>query len=128
MKSLAWLIAAFVLVAGVADIAAPDSVIGLRSLIATQAGLLVVSIIRIVIGVVLIMAAPTTRAPKMFQVAGAVLLLAGLVTPLFGVERTKAVLDWEAMQGPLLIRGLGVLVIAIGAALTFALTPRKTAA
>jgi hypothetical protein len=128
MKSLAWLIAAFVFVAGIADIAAPDSVLGLRSFIATQMGLLVVSVIRVVIGVVLIMAAPSTRAPRLFQIGGAVLLLAGLVTPLFGVERTKAVLDWEAMQGPLLIRAVGVLVIAIGATLAFALTPRKTAA
>jgi uncharacterized membrane protein len=128
MKYLAWLVAAFVLAAGVAYIAVPDSVLGLRTFIATQLGLLVVSVIRVVIGVVLIMSAPSTRAPKLFQVAGAVLLGAGLATPLFGVERTKAVLDWEAMQGPLLIRALGVLVIAIGATLAFALTPRKTAA
>ncbi len=128
MKYPAWLVAAFILVAGLADIAAPDSVLGLRTFIATQSGLLAVSVIRVVIGVVLIMAAPSTRAPKLLQVAGAVLLGAGLATPLFGVERTKAVLDWEAMQGTPLIRALGVLVIAIGATLAFALTPRKTAA
>src|SRR4051812_2006016 len=101
MKVLAWLIAAFVVLAGLAELIAPDRVMGLRSLAGTQIGLLVIAVIRSAIGVVLIMAAPRTRAPKLLQVAGAVLLGAGLATPLFGVERTKAVLEWEAMQGPL---------------------------
>lgn len=128
MKSLAWLIAAFVVLAGLAEVVAPDRVMGLRSLAETQTGLLVVAVIRSAIGIVLIMTAPRTRTPKLLQVAGAVVLGAGLATPLFGVERTKAVLEWGAMQGPGLIRALGVLAIAIGATLAFALTPRKTAA
>jgi len=128
MKSLAWLVALFVLAAGVADIVAPDMVLGLRSFIASQLGLLAVAVIRITMGVILIMAAPATRAPKPLQIVGALLLGAGLATPLFGVDRTKAVLEWEAAQGPALIRGLGVFVIALGGLLAFALTPRARAA
>ena len=125
MKLLAWCVAAFVFVAGVASIVSPVSVFSLRSYAASQSGLLTVAAIRIAIGVVLIMAAPSTRAPKMLQAIGGVLLLAGLATPLFGVERTKAVLDWEAAQGPGLIRLGGAVLVAIGAWLTFALMPRR---
>lgn len=113
--------AALVLVAGVAFIARPDQVLGLRSLYATRSALLTVAVIRAAIGVVLIMAAPKSRAPKMLQVAGALMLFAGMMTPLFGVERTKAVLAWEAAQGPALIRAVGAGVLAIGGFFVFAL-------
>jgi hypothetical protein len=97
---------------------------GFRWIAATQAGLLGIAVLRSAIGVVLIMAAPATRTPKALQVIGAVVLGAGLATPLFGVERTKAVLDWEAAQGPSLVRAVGAVGLAIGGFLAFALAPR----
>ena len=125
MKYLAWFIAVVVLLAGVTGIVAPDRLLSLRGLAATQAGLLAVSVARVAIGVVLIMTAPHSRAPKMLQFAGAAVLLAGLATPLFGVERTRAVLNWEAAQGATLIRAGSVVVVAIGGLLAAALTPRR---
>jgi hypothetical protein len=97
----------------------------LRALAATQAALLVFAALRVAIGVVLIMAAPRSRAPRILQTAGAVLLLVGLATPLFGVERTRAVLDWEAAQGPSLIRLGGAIVAVLGGLLAVALRPRS---
>lgn len=128
MKYFAWLVALFVIAAGLASLVAPDRVLALRSLMATQTALLVIAVIRIAIGVVLIMAAPASRAPKVLQVSGALLLGAGLATPFFGVERTKAVLEWEAAQGPSLIRAVGVVVTALGGSLAFLLTPRTKSA
>jgi hypothetical protein len=125
MKYLAWCIAVVVLLAGITGVVAPDRLLSLRGLAATQAGLLAVSVARVAIGVVLIMTAPHSRAPKMLQIAGAAVLLAGLATPLFGVERTRAVLDWEAAQGATLIRVGSVIVVAIGGLLAMALTPRR---
>ena len=125
MKYVAWLLAAFVVAAGVAGIVAPDTVLSLRSLAATQGALLVFAALRVAIGVLLIMAAPRSRAPRVLQAAGAVLLLVGLATPLFGVERTRAVLAWEAAQGSSLIRLGGAIAVALGGLLTVALrTPR----
>src|SRR6266699_3086354 len=114
MKYLAWLVALFVITAGVAGIVAPDRLFSLRSLAETQSGLLGIAVLRVAIGVVLIMTAPASRAPKVLQAAGAAVLLAGLATPLFGVERTKAVLDWEAAQGLWLIRAVAAVALAIG--------------
>ena len=124
MKTLAWVVTAFVLAAGVACIAVPDAILGLRSLFATWTALFSIAVVRAAIGIVLIMAAPKSRAPRMLQAAGAIMLFAGMMTPLFGVERTKAVLAWEAAQGPPLIRAIGVGVLAIGGFLGFALKPR----
>ena len=125
MKTLSRLIAFLIIAIGVTSILVPDVPLSLRSLVATQAGLMVIAIVRVAIGVVLIWTAPTSRTPRTLQVVGAVVLGAGLATPLFGVERTKAVLDWEAAQGPMLIRAGGAVALAIGGFLTFALTSRK---
>jgi hypothetical protein len=47
-------------------------------------------------------------------------LVAGLATPLFGVERTRAILDWESTQGTGLIRAVAGLALAIGGFIAFA--------
>ena len=123
MRSLAWLIALFVGVAGVAGLLVPDWVMSLRSIAATQSGLLAIAVLRSAIGIVLIMVAPRSRAPKTLQVFGALLLLAGMVTPLFGVARSKAVLDWEAAQGPMFVRGWAIVAVALSGALAFVMKP-----
>jgi hypothetical protein len=123
VRSLAWLIALFVGVAGVAGLLVPDWVMSLRWIAATQSGLLAIAVLRSAIGIVLIMAAPRSRAPKTLQVFGALLLLAGMVTPLFGVARSKAVLDWEAAQGPILVRGWAIVAVALSGALAFVMKP-----
>ena len=126
MKYIAWIVALFVIASGVTGIIAPDWLSSVRSLVATPAGLLVIAVIRIAIGIVLIMVAPASRTPRTLQILGGAVLLAGLVTPLFGVERTKAVLAWEAAHGSVWLRVGGALAVAIGGFLTFALTPRNT--
>ena len=126
MKSLAWIVALFVIAVGATGIIAPDRLFSVGTLVATPAGLLVIAVIRIAIGIVLIMTAPASRMPRALQAVGAIVLLAGLVTPLFGVERTKAVLAWEAAQGMVWLRVGGALAVTIGGFLTFALTPRNT--
>ena len=125
MKYLAWALAALAVAAGVAAIVVPGTIFNLRSLAGTQGALLVFGMLRAAMGIVLIMAAPNSRAPRMLQAAGGLLLLAGMATPLFGVERTRAVLAWEAAQGLWLIRLSGVLVVALGGLLTIALRPRE---
>jgi hypothetical protein len=125
MKYLAWIVALFVVTVGVAGIVAPDRVMGLRLLVATQGALFVIGAVRMAIGIVLIMGAPGSRAPKTLRIVGAVIMLAGVGTPLFGIDRIKAILEWEVAQGPELIRVGGVVALAIGGFLAFALIPRK---
>jgi hypothetical protein len=126
MKYLAWLVAGFVLVTRATVIAAPDFVISLRPFAATTTALLVIACVRSAIGIVLIMSAPASRAPKFLQAAGAIALFAGMATPFFGVERTKAVLAWEAAQGPALMRAEGVFVVLLGIVLSLSLAPRRS--
>jgi hypothetical protein len=126
MRYLAWVVALLFAIVGIAGLIAPDWVMSLRWIAASQGGLLGIAVLRSAIGIVLIMAAPRSRAPKILQTFGALLLLAGMVTPLFGVARSKAVLDWEAAQGPALVRAWALLVIVLSGALAFTMRPARS--
>jgi hypothetical protein len=125
MRYLAWFVALFFAATGVAGLVAPDWVMSLRWIAATQGGLLGIAVLRSAIGIVLIMVAPRSRTPKTLQAFGALLLLAGMATPLFGVARSKAVIDWEVAQGPMFVRAWALLVVALGGALAFVVRPAR---
>ena len=128
MKYLGWLIVLFVVAAGIGGLVVPhDRVFEFGRLVLTTGGLVGIAVLRICIGMVLIWSAPGSRAPKVLQVFGAILLLAGLVTPLVGVERSRAILEWEAAQGAMALRIGAAVIVGLGALLAFALAPRSTA-
>jgi hypothetical protein len=113
MRSLALLVALFVMAVGMVGVFTPDSLLAVGRYVVTPGGLYAVAALRIGIGLVLMLAARITRAPRTFRALGAFVIVAGLATPLFGVERSRAILDWEATHGTALIRvgaGLGVIL------------------
>ena len=120
MRVAAFLIALFAIVVGVVGIVTPDSLMTIGRYVATPVGLYVIAAIRVAIGLVLMLVAPTSRVPRTLRVVGAVVLVAGLATPLFGVERTRAILEWESTQGTAFIRVMAGLVLAIGGFIAFA--------
>jgi hypothetical protein len=125
MKSLALLVALFIMVVGVAGIFTPDSLIRVGRYVVTPVGLYAVAVFRVGIGLVLMLVARMSRAPKTLRAFGAVALIAGLATPLFGVERARGIIDWEATQGTALIRVGAGLVLAIGGFIAFAVAPGR---
>ncbi len=128
MKYLGWLLALFVIAAGAIGVAAPDRVIGLRALAATSLGLMAIAVLSTTMSVVLIMSAPASRAPKVLQACGAVLLLIGMGAPLFGIDRTRVVVNFATAQGPSLMRAGAAVIVAIGGFLAFALSGQTPAA
>src|SRR5512140_1906462 len=80
---------------GVAGLVAPDRLMAAVAVAApyvlTPVGLYVIGALRVGMGIVLILAARNSRAPTALRVIGAVVFVAGLATPLFGVERSRAV-------------------------------------
>jgi hypothetical protein len=92
----------------------------------TPAGLYAIAVLRVGIGLLLMFVARSSRAPNTLRVLGAVVLVAGLTTPLFGVNRVRAILEWEAMHISLLRAG-AVVALAAGGFLTFAVTGGRRA-
>jgi hypothetical protein len=104
MRLLGLVIGAFVIVGSAISFAAPDLRLSLERSVMTPAGLYAIAILRIAIGLVFVLAAPASRAPRTLRVLGIIVILAGLATPLFGIARARAVLNWVASAGPLLMR------------------------
>ena len=71
------------------------------------------------------MAAPTSRAPKTLRILGVVIIVAGLVTPLVGVERARMIVEWWAAQGSAFMRVWAGFVFALGLLLAYAVVPRR---
>ena len=122
MRFFALLVALLVMLIGIVGVVAPRSSHHGWAVRADAFGLYAIAALRIGMGLVLILVASTSRAPKALRAIGAVVVVAGLATPLFGVERARGVADWAAAQGPAFLRAIAGLLFALGSFIAFAVS------
>ena len=116
-----------VAVIGLAGIAAPTALLDIGRSLQAAPALYVVSAIRIVFGALLAVVAPASRMPRTLRALGVVIIAAGVLTPLFGVERAQMLLDGWAARGPWLTRAASAVALAFGIFITWAvLSPSGT--
>ena len=125
MRFLALVVALFIIVVGLVGVFMPDNLMTVGRYVLTPVGLYAIAAARVGIGLLLMLVAPTSRAPKTLRAFGAVVLVAGLATPFFGVERARAIFDWEVAQGTALMRVAAVLLFAIGGFIACAIAPAR---
>ena len=127
MRVAALLVAAFTIVVGIAGIVSPDSLTAVRrQYFATPVRLYAAGALRVAMGLVVILVAPNSRAPKTLRALGAVMCLQGLAaTLLFGPDRARTILEWETMQGNALLRVGATVALAAGAFMAFAVSGRR---
>ena len=113
---------------GAIGIFSPNTLLAIGREFTTPVGLFVAAAIRVVFGAVLMLAAPASRAPRAIRVVGLVILVAGVITPFFGVERARAILDWWSAQGALLAHIAPAVALAFGGSLIYLLAPRRSPA
>ena len=100
MRIAALLVALFTIVVSMGGIVSPDSLMTLRRLyFATPGRFYAAGAVRVAMGLVLILAASGSRWPRTLRALGAVMCLQTLAANLFGFERARAIMEWEAMQG-----------------------------
>lgn len=114
LKFLAVALCALLTVVGLCVMAAPLTMAEIGRWMQTPGGLYATAAVRVVMGASLIGAAPASRLPRTLRVIGALIVLVGLLTPLFGVERARLVLDWWVAQGPTFMRVWAAIPIAFG--------------
>jgi hypothetical protein len=122
VRIAALLFALFTIVVSMGGIVSPDRFMTLRRLyFATPGRFYTVGAIRIAMGLVLVLAASSSRWPRILRALGAVVCLQGLAaTLLFGLGRARAIMEWEAMQGTALLRVGAVVALAAGGFVAFA--------
>ena len=126
MKPAALLVAVVTIIVGIVGLTSPDSVTLVRRLyFATPVGLYVAVAVRMAMGLVVVLCAPASRAPKTLRALGAVMCMQALVATLLGPERARAVLEWETMQGTAVLRVGAAVALAIGCFLVFAISGHR---
>ena len=126
MRSAALLVALFTIAVGIVGLVSPDSVTRVRRLyFATPARLYAAGAVRVAMGLVLILCAPASRAPKTLRALGAVVCLQGLSATLLGPDRARAILEWEGIQGTALLRVGAAVALATGGFVAFAVTGHR---
>lgn len=124
MQLAATIMSALLAGLGAMGIFYPDVLLEFGRYLSTPNGLLVAAAIRIVYGGLLLTAASTSRAPNLLRVFGAVILIVGLLTPVYGPERAQSLLQIAAANRSAYFRIAGTFAILLGVTFVWALSPR----
>jgi len=122
MTSIAFIFGLLVAGLGALGMVSPSRLLAVVRHFQTRGGLFAAAIIRIVLGTILFLAAPDSRAPQTLRIVGVFVFAAGLATPLMGVERARALLRWWSAQGALFVRAWAAVALLFGLALAYAVS------
>jgi hypothetical protein len=126
MRIAALLVALFTIAIGIGGLISPEGGTHIRRLyFATPRGLYTAAAIRVAMGLVVILSATGSRAPKTLRALGAIMCMQGLSATLLGPEHARAVLAWEASQGTALLRAGAAVALVAGGFMAFALTGQR---
>jgi hypothetical protein len=125
MKPAALLIGFVILVLGLIGLFVPERLVPLSNRLITPQGLYFAMAFRLAIGVVLLRAAPDSRAPTALRVLGWLVIVSGVITPFIGVERARAMVDWWTARGQVLLRLWAAVAIAFGGFILYAVRGRR---
>lgn len=123
MTSLALLIGILITALGVLGLVSPARLMTLDQFFQTPAGLFATGVIRLILGAVLFLAAPESRAPTVLQVFGVVVFVAGVVTLPLGLERFRGFVERWVDRRPALVRPFAVVALVLGVLLSYAFLP-----
>ena len=128
MKFAALLVALFSIVVGVVGIISPEyGTMVRRHYFSSPVTFYPAVALRMVMGLVVILAARASRAPTIMRTLGVVMCLQAVTATVLGPEQARAVMEWETMQGTAVLRVGAAVALAAGAFMVFALTGTRPA-
>ena len=106
--------AGFVLLLGAWGFFYPRSIVDFIESWSSKGGLWLAVLLRVSFGVVLWFAAPLSRTPEIFEGLGGLVVLSGVVLPLFGYTRFQAFIKWWSELPPGVMRVWCLVAILLG--------------
>ena len=129
IKSLAVVLGLVIAAIGAVGLVAPAVLLELGGSLQTANALYIVAAVRVMFGAVLLLVASVSRTPRVLRVLGAFIIIAGLFTPFFGIERSRAMFAWWSARGSLFTRAWAMVAVAFGLFIVYAvISPRRSAA
>jgi len=119
MTFVALVLSLLVACLGAVGVASPPRLLAIVQKFQSPAGLYVAMALRLALGFCLFLAAPASRSPDVLRILGVVIMVTGLITPVFGLERFRRLLTWWASHGSGFIRLWAA--VALGFGLLFSL-------
>jgi len=116
------LVALFMIVLGVTGIILPHRLLSIAEFTVTAAGLYVTAAVRLVIGIILLVAASRSRFPKVLYVFGALAIVGGFATLFLSVEQARAIADWASSRAAIVVRLFGLFALALGSFIAYAIS------
>jgi hypothetical protein len=123
MAIVALILSLSVAALGAVGIVSPMKLLSFVRQFQHPAGLYVAAILRVVFGVALFLAAPTSRSPEVVRIVGIIVFVSGFITPLFGLERFRRILNWWSARGPAFQCVWAGFVLSFGLLLAYAVVP-----
>jgi hypothetical protein len=127
MQVAALVIGLLIVAQGIVGLVAPATFLQLIELIQTPPNIYFAAVVRVAFGVVLVVAAPLSRAPFTLRILGAMIVVGGLMTPFVGVRLAEIVLGWWS-QGPDIIRAWATGALVLGLFIVYATAQKQRAA
>ena len=104
MTFAALMISLFIAALGALGIAFPLKLFAFARLFDSRTGIWAAAVIRLVFGFTLYQSAPTSHFPQTLVILGAIIFIAGLLTPLLGPGRVHRLFVWWEAHGLLFMR------------------------
>jgi hypothetical protein len=128
VRLAALLIGVLVMAQGLLGLASPIMLAAVVDTIQLPPVIYMAAAVRVLFGIALVLAASRSRAPKMLRCLGALIFIAGLLTPFFGLQFAQLVLAAWSEGGPSLVRAWASAVLLLGAFVVYANIPSHRAA
>ena len=123
MLILAFVLSLSVVVLGALGIVSPMMLLGVVRKFESPAGIYAAAALRIMLGVALFLSAPTSRVQEVVRILGITIFVMGIITPLFGLERFRRLLNWWSERGPVFMRVWAGFALGFGLFLAYAVMP-----
>lgn len=113
----------FIACVGAVGVVSPARLFSILGHIQTSTGMYFASAFRVVLGVLLFLVAPSSKAPDFIRIFGVVAVLAGLATPFVGLDRIGRMMKWWTAKPDGFLRLWAAFSLALGLSLLWALIP-----
>lgn len=115
----------FLIVAqGLLGLSMPDPFVLLIGALQAPPVLYLAAVVRVVIGTILVLAAPMSRTPLAMRVLGWLIIAGGVLTPIIGVAFAESILAWWRLGGPPVVRVWAGVALVLGIFIVYANFPK----
>jgi hypothetical protein len=125
MAIAALVIGVMIAVQGIVGLVSPETFTEFIRAFQVSPVIYLAAIIRVLIGAILVLAAPASRAPLLLRGLGVLIVIGGLLTPFVGAQFAGVVLGWWSVGGPPVVRMWASASLLIGSFIIFATGRRR---